>query len=63
MKIVPNQTFKHDAKTYGAGESHDVSSDDAQYFQQAGWIGGRTAGEGATLKVADIQLGHSAEVN
>jgi hypothetical protein len=63
MIVVPNQTFKHGSETYEAGESYDVSDNDAQYFQQAGWIGERTAGEGVTLKVADIQLGHSAEVN
>jgi hypothetical protein len=63
MIVVPNQTFKHGAETYEAGESYEVSADDAQYFQQAGWIGERAVGEGATLDVADIQLGHSAEVN
>jgi hypothetical protein len=63
MIVVPNQMFKHGSETYEAGESYDVSDDDAQYFQQAGWIGGRTAGEDVTLEVADIQLGHSAEVN
>jgi hypothetical protein len=61
--ITPNQPFKHGVRTYESGEKYEVSDEDAEYFKGAGWVGERAAGEGATLEVDNLQLGHSAEVN
>lgn len=62
--IVPNQTFKHAAKTYEEGESYEVSIEDAEYFEAAGWIGERAeTSKAQTLDIHDVMLGHSAEVN
>lgn len=63
MRIIPNQIFKHDGKTYETGESYDVSEDDAAYFQEAGWVGERRDGEDVALEIQNIQLGHSVRVN
>lgn len=63
--IVPNQTFKHGLETYVEGQSYEVSYEDAEYFEDAGWIGegGSQTNGGLHLDIQDVMLGHSAEVN
>lgn len=63
MRIVPNQIFKHDGRTYEEGESYDVPDNDAAYFQAAGWVGERRDSGSTTLEIQDIQLGHEATIN
>lgn len=64
ITIVPNQTFKHGPRTYEEGEAYEVSEEDAEYFEAAGWTGDAlpTNGE-VNLEIFDVMLGHSAEVN
>lgn len=66
--IVPNQTFKHGRETYEAGESYEVSQADAEYFQEAKWIGDSAAlalikSQLQILDIQDVTLGHEARVN
>lgn len=63
-EIKPNQDFKHDKKTYKKGRKYEVSPEDAEYFQECGWVGERLeTGKTHLLDVQDMQLGHSSEVN
>lgn len=63
MKIVPNQDFKHD-RLYEKGKEYDVSEEDAEYFEAAGWVGERPeTGNHHFLEVHDGVIGHSSEVN
>lgn len=64
MKIIPNQTFKHETKTYRKGHEYEVSEEDAEYFGEVGWIGERSS-KAAThsLEIHDGQLGQTSEVN
>lgn len=62
-EIIPNQTFKHEAKTYEEGKPYEVSEGEAYYFQRAGWVGPKTAvSESVTLSIDDSHLGQTAEV-
>lgn len=63
MKIVPNQDFKHD-RLYEEGKEYDVSEEDAEYFQSAGWVGDKPeTGIEQSLDIHDGILGHLSEVN
>ena len=63
MTIKPNQDFKHGKKNYKKGRKYEVSDEDAKYFEACGWVGEQVAGEPASLKIQDMMLGHSSEVN
>lgn len=71
MKIIPNQSFKHERETYEKGKEYDVSEDLAHYFTNVGWVGGPeselerttlTKDDVATLKVHNGAVGVRSEV-
>lgn len=63
MKIVPNQDFKHD-RLYEKGKEYDVSEEDAEYFESAGWVGEQSEiGKEHLLDVHSGVIGHSSMVN
>lgn len=58
--IIPNQTFKHETETYEAGQEYEVCDAEAEYFEEAGWVGERTTrSESHSLAIDDVMLGHS----
>lgn len=63
MTIVPNQDFKHGARTYLSGQEYDVPTQDAEYFVGCGWVGDTIESGEVTLEIQDGRLGHSSEVN
>lgn len=64
MTIKPNQDFKHGRKTYKKGRKYEVSDEDAKYFASCGWVGDVIAtGQEQSLKIDDVMLGHTSEVN
>lgn len=65
MQIVPNQTFKHQGKTYEEGQSYDVTEGEAYYFGMVGWTGEKAASpsEPVTLDIQDVRVKTGAEVS
>lgn len=67
--IIPNQRIKHGKKTFEAGQNYEVSENDAEYFAVNGWLGDPEMYDGYayngehSLRIHDVQIGHSAEVN
>lgn len=62
-KIVPNQDFKHEEKTFKKGQQYEVSPDDAKYFIAAGWVGDETKADEQSLDIQDGAHGLESENN
>lgn len=60
--IIPNQDFTHEGVRFLKGESYDVSSEDAEYFTRAGWVGETSVRQDQTLDIHDLELGHLINV-
>lgn len=61
--IKPNQDFKHGKKTYRKGRKYQATEEDAKYFESVGWVGEIVEGKEQSLKIDDVMLGHTSEVN
>ena len=61
-EIKPNQDFKHGKKAYKKGRKYEVSSEDAAYFESAGWVGEEMPSRSQSLEVHDGKLGQISEV-